>query len=274
MLTKTELEILWRKYDFRPSKRWGQNFLIDKNVKANILKSLELGTHDRVLEIGAGFGEITFSLAEMAGSVIAVEKDKKIVKILNSASNVPDNVKLYEGDFLDFDLSRVSAGGKLVVYGNIPYYVTSPILEKLFKNISFIKRIYLVVQEEVGLRILAVPGSKRMGRLSLYTQYHSNPRAVFKIGRRSFYPAPKVDSVFVRFDIPAVKKIKVKNETAMFGIIKKAYHNRRKTILNSVSGKDMEKNAVRETLVRSGIDPASRAEDLSLSDFARLSEEL
>ncbi|MBL7157355.1 MAG: ribosomal RNA small subunit methyltransferase A [Candidatus Omnitrophica bacterium] len=274
MLTKTELKTLWGKHDFRPIKRLGQNFLIDKNVKEKILKNIELDSEDIVIEIGAGFAEITLDLAGQAKKVFAFEKDKKIVTILKNAFTLPSNITLLQEDFLDADIEKIARHGKIVVYGNIPYFVTSPIIEKLIKNISLIKCAYLLMQREVADRILAAPGSRKIGRLSLYVQYYTEPKRVFKVGKDAFYPAPKVESTLLRLDPLPNRRVRVRDENVLFDIIKKAYNQRRKTILNSLSGKGVGKEKVLSGLKSAKIDPFSRAEDLSLQDFARLANTL
>lgn len=271
MLTQSELRGLWEKTGFMPKKRLGQNFLVDKNVKEKILRNLELNPGDTVIEIGPGFGELTFDLAKLSKEVFSVEKDRKIVGILKDEFELPKNVCLLEKDFLDVDIRELAERKKAVVYGNLPYYATSPIIEKLFKNIQLIKRIYLVVQKEVADRILARPGSKDIGRLSLFVQYYTEPKRIFKIGKGSFYPAPKVESTFLAFDVLRKQRVSVKNEDLLFEIIKKAYNQRRKTILNSLSGLAVTKETLACLLKTAKLNPKARAEDLSLEDFARLS---
>ncbi len=272
MLTKRQLKELWRETGFRPLKRFGQNFLIDKNIKDKILRNVEIGPGDTVIEIGPGFGEMTFGLAERVKRIFAVEKDKKITGILRKNFKLPDNLNLIEGDFMDVDIKKLAVLKKVIVYGNLPYYVTGPILERLFDNIAQLKNIYLVVQKEVANRIVAKPGSKDIGRLSLYVQYHTEPRRVFTIGKGCFYPAPKVESVFLKLEVLPKKKVQVRDEKLFFEIIKNAYGQRRKTILNSLSGMGIEKEALRRLLKPAGINPCSRAEEISLQAFALLSD--
>ena len=213
-------------------------------------------------------------MAERAKKVFAFEKDKKIVAILKSSFTLPSNVTLLQEDFLGADIEKIARHGKIVVYGNIPYFVTSPIIEKLIKNISLIKSVYLLMQREVADRILALPGSKKIGRLSLYVQYYAEPKRVFKVGKDAFYPAPKVESILLKLDPLPNRRVRVRDENVLFEIIKKAYSQRRKTILNSLSGKGREKEKVLSGLKTANIDPFSRAENLSLQDFARLADTL
>ena len=270
MLTKSELKNLWHEYGFRPNKRLGQNFLIDKNVKDRILRNLELDKGDIVVEIGAGFGEITFDIARKAKLVFAVEKDKRIAGIFKNRLAAPPNVKLIEEEFLDVDVKKLAEGERCVFYGNLPYYVTTPILKKLIDNIRIVKCAYFVVQKEVAERIIASPGSKKIGRLSLYTQYHTDPEIIFTIGKKCFYPEPEVESALLKFSIPKTKKLRVKNEKLLFDIIKAAYSQRRKTLLNSLSSIVKDKETLSALLKTAKIDPQSRPETLSLADFTRL----
>ena len=271
MLTKNELTALWKEHNFRPLKRFGQNFLVDKNVKDKILKSVDVSKDDVLIEIGAGFGEITVDLSKRAKKVFAIEKDKKIVNILKDSSILPANVVLVESDVLDVDFEKLLEKEKVVIYGNLPYYITSPIIEKLFCVVKNIKHIYLVVQKELADRIEANPGSRDIGRLSLFVQYYSNPKTLFKIGKNSFYPVPKVESAFIELEIPDKKKVDVKNEEIFFKVIKAAYEQRRKTILNSLSSLFKDKEKIKAVLQKAKIDPTLRAERLSLEDFSRLS---
>ena len=276
MLTKRQLKEFWKETDFRPLKKLGQNFLIDKNIFDKISAILDQGVKkkDPVIEIGAGFGALTFLLSGLAGSVFAVEKDKKIIESLKKRMGLPDNVTLIEGDFLKLDIEKIAGGDKLIVYGNIPYYITSPILEKLFENSRHIKTIYLVVQEEMAARILSGPGSRGIGRLSLFVQYYANPKKIFKIKKESFFPVPEVDSVFLQLDMREKRRPEVKNEALFFDIIRKAYSQRRKTLLNSLSELKKDKKELLALLIKCGVNPTARAEKLTLEDFGRIANTL
>jgi len=270
MLTERELKALWKEAGFRPLKRFGQNFLIDNNIKDKIARGLDIAPTDTVIEIGPGFGELTTVLADLAKNVVAVEKDRKLVKILKDKDLLPKNVNLVEGDFLDIDLEKIAGNERIIVYGNLPYYITTPILEKLFKKISIIKRMYFVMQKEVAERITAKPGSKTIGRLSLFAQYYTEPSFMFSIGSNSFYPTPEVDSVMLKLDVRDRGKLLAKDEDKFFEIIKMAYSQRRKNLLNSLSGTGHSKDELSRILQKAAIDSNSRAENLSLEDFLRL----
>jgi len=274
VLSKSELKALWREYDFRPLKRLGQNFIVDKNIVEKILRSLDVKPGDTVLEIGAGFGEFTFGLARLAKRVFAVEKDRAIVRILKTAFEIPPNVALLAQDFLGTDIAKIAQGEKVIIYGSLPYYITSPIIEKLIENSPCIKTIYLIVQEEVADRILAKPNTKAIGRLSLFVQYYTEPERIFKIKRASFHPVPGVDSVLLKLDVRKTKKVQVSDESLLFRVIKSAYGQRRKTLLNSLAGLGLPKPELTQLLQTAKIPPTARAETLSLTDFARLTNHL
>jgi len=274
VLTKTQLKTLWKKYNFKPVKRLGQNFLIDKNVKDRILRNLDIRPSDTVVEIGAGFGEMTVDFAGRAKAVFAIEKDKKIAEILKQESILPPNVVLLEEDALEVNLGKIAAGKRIVLYGNIPYYITSPIIEMLIHNTAVVKAAYFVVQKEIADRILARPGQRNIGRLSLFVQYHTGPERMFNINKECFYPTPKVESAFLKLEVIGKKRVEVKDEQLLFEIIKKAYGQRRKTIHNTLSSLAPSKQALVTILKKARIDPKARPETLSLADFARLSEEL
>ena len=270
MLTKNQLKALWREHDFRPLKRFGQNFLIDNNVKEKIIANLRLSENDTVLEIGSGFCEITEDIAKRVKKVFAVEKDKKLLGVVKKSFELPKNITLIEKDFLEVDIKKLAKEKPLVIIGNLPYYVTSPIIKKILSNITSVKDIYLLVQKELADRISAKPGSKDMGRLSLFVQYYTNPERLFTIKGGSFYPAPEVESAFLRLSVPKERNVTVRDEGALFKIIKTAYSQRRKTILNSLTGMELDKKALASLLENAGINPKARAEELSLGDFAKL----
>ena len=252
----------------------GQSFLIDKNIRDKILDHVRISSRDTVVEIGPGFGELTAGLAASAKRVIAIEKDKLVAELLKTDIKKLTNVFVLNEDFLKSDLVNLSFGEKAVIYGNLPYYITSPIIDKLLHSLGFISDIYLVVQKEVGERIAALPGSKAIGRLSYYVQYHTDPKLLFTIKKGSFFPAPKVDSVFLHMSVRQKKKVRVNNESLMFDLIKKAFTQRRKTLLNSLSGLGPEKPALAKVLESANIPKNARPETLSLESFALIADEL
>ncbi|MDD3905343.1 MAG: 16S rRNA (adenine(1518)-N(6)/adenine(1519)-N(6))-dimethyltransferase RsmA [Candidatus Omnitrophica bacterium] len=273
MLTKNQIREIFKRYDFAPLKRLGENYLIDSNIKDKIIAAAGVSANDTVLEIGPGLGALTSDLASAADSVIAVEKDGKAVEILSeiAGSEFP-NLKIINGDILEFDLKCV-AGKKLTVVGNLPYYITTPVIEYLFTNKRFVKSAVIMVQKEVALRLLAKPGTRDYGSLSCFVQYHSRPEYIYTVKRTCFYPAPKVDSAILRLEILDSPSVDVESEELFFRVVRGSFNQRRKSIINSLSREavlDVSKEKLAAILKRAGIDPAARPETLSLVDFAKL----
>jgi 16S rRNA (adenine1518-N6/adenine1519-N6)-dimethyltransferase len=257
-------------------RRFGQNFLIDKNILGKILGSVCVSDEDVVLEIGPGDGAMTFALASRAKNVLAIEIDRGRFHQLKERSKSIKNLDIRQGDFLKFDLAAVARQKKtsgLVVVANIPYYITTPILERLFGSIALIKDIYLTVQKEVGARFVAKAGSKAYGSLSCFVQFFTEPKILFPIKAGSFRPAPKVDSCFVRLAPykPGERPWLVENELRLFEVIRAAFGQRRKALASSLA-----RLADKKTLFRS-ISPdllSRRPETLSLAEFVLLANEL
>lgn len=273
MLTKNQIREIFKRYDFAPLKRLGENYLIDSNIKDKIIAAAGVSANDTVLEIGPGLGALTSDLAGAADSVIAVEKDGKAVEILSeiAGSEFP-NLKIINGDILEFDLKCV-AEKKVTVVGNLPYYITTPVIEYLFANKCFVKSAVIMVQKEVALRLLAKPGTRDYGSLSCFVQYHSRPEYIYTVKRTCFYPAPKVDSAILRLEILDSPSVDVESEELFFRVVRGSFNQRRKSIINSLSREavlDVSKEKLTAILKRAGIDPAARPETLSLVDFAKL----
>lgn len=273
MLTRNGIKALLAEHDFAPLKRLGANYLIDGNIKDKIIASVELSEGDTVLEIGPGLGALTVDLAESEAHVIAVEKDKKASLILEDmvGGKFP-NLKIINGDILDFDIEGI-ASRKIKVVGNLPYYITTPIIEYLIKNKRLISMAVIMVQDEVARRLAAKAGDEDYGSLSCFVQYHAGVERIYKVKRTCFYPEPDVDSAILRLNMLETPSVKVKDEELLFRIIRGAFNQRRKSIINSLSREavlDMPKEKLSAALEHLGIDPSIRPEQLSLSDFARL----
>ncbi len=280
MFSKSELKTLFLKRHFRPAKRLGQNFLIDGNIRDKIIRALSLEEGDIVIEIGPGLGALTEGLAEKAGAVFAVEKDRLLYSILKEG--VPEsraNTRLILGDILDYDIPGLLPAKKIKVVGNLPYYATTPIVAYLIDNREHIESALLTVQKEVAGRFLASPGTKDYGAVTCFVQYHTEPRYLYTIKSGCFYPKPEVDSALISLKMRRSPPVKVSDEKFFFTLIRKAFNQRRKAILNSLTSKAMgEVAASREALVmaleRSGINPLARPESLSLRSFAALANTL
>jgi 16S rRNA (adenine1518-N6/adenine1519-N6)-dimethyltransferase len=253
----------------KPKKSLGQNFLIDRNIQSKIADSVDLNPDDTVLEIGPGEGAITGLLCQAANKVFAVEIDRNLCALLTNKFAKTENLSVVNADILKFDLRSLPPGNKFKVIGNIPYYITSPIVEHLLLYRERIKDIYLTVQKEFAQRMAADPGSKAYGSFSCFVQYYTEPEILFLIKKNSFHPAPKVDSSFLRLKLREEPAVKVKNEAMLFKIIRTAFQQRRKTMKNGLE--ELIPNRQLEQFFRQyDIDPRIRAEDLSLQDFANL----
>lgn len=266
------------KYDFHPLKRLGENYLIDGNIKDKIIREARLKKSDTILEIGPGLGALTPDLAGSGAAVYALEIDKKafsiLVDILNDAY---PNLNLIHGDILKFDLKTISGHKKVKVIGNLPYYITTPIIEYLIENRRFIESILITVQREVAKRLLASPSTEDYGSISCFVQYHMKPSYIHTIRRTSFYPTPEVDSSLIRLDPLTRPSVKVEDEKLFFKIIRGAFNQRRKSIINSLSREailGIPKETLSKVLKKIEIEPNRRPESMSLSDFADLTNKL
>jgi 16S rRNA (adenine1518-N6/adenine1519-N6)-dimethyltransferase len=259
--------------------RLGQNFLIDQRVEQKIVDALGLGPEDTVFEIGAGRGNMTELVAQQAAAVVAVELDWKLAAHLRKKFEGNPKVRVLEQDILELNIdnaAREAGKEKIKVFGNLPYYITSPCLMHLFHYHRSIEEIVVMVQEEVARRIVAKTGSPDYGLLSLTCQYYTQAELLFTVGPRSFSPPPKVRSGVVRMRVAPRRDalgIKPNDEWTFWSLLRQAFSQRRKTLYNNW------KAAVREERLRAamdklGIDARSRAEALSLEQFAALFEAL
>ena len=274
----SELKSLWIKSGFHPNKRLGQNFLIDKNIRDNIINAIAFDKKDTLVEIGSGFGVMTFELAKRCKHLYAVERDDRIYGAMAPLFEKVGNITAVFGDMLEQDISSFAKGKeRIILFGNIPYYITTPLVEMAINNKKHIKSVYLVIQREFADRLVSGPGSKAFGSISCYVQYFTKIRKVFNITKNCFYPRPEVDSSLVEMEVLASPSVKVGDEKLMFKIIRKAFTGRRKKIVNTLAlgdFLDMDVSRWREIFSRLGIDPALRAEDLSLSQYAAVADEV
>ena len=252
------------KFKLRAVKGLGQNFLIDADAVKRIVEAAEISAGDEVLEIGAGIGTLTQGLLEAGAKVTAVELDKKLPAVLKETLAGYENFRLIEGDVLKINLAELMPR-KFKVVANLPYYITTQILLTLLeKNLPVIK-IVTMVQREVAERMTAAPGSKIYGALSVAVQFRSEPRIAFEVPPESFLPPPEVTSAVVVCD---VRKPPFEVDEEFFTrVVRAAFAQRRKTLINSLAGAGFNK----EKILASGIDVKRRAETLSLEEFARLS---
>jgi len=274
MLTRTQLKNIFTEYGFTPLKRLGENYLIDGNIKDKIINEAAITKQDTILEIGPGLGALTMDLAGSGAKTFAVEKDKKAFEILcQMADDDFPNLKIFNDDILEFDLDKIAPAKKIKVIGNLPYYITTPIIERLIENRKRIIFALITLQREVASRLMAGPGSKEYGPLGCFVQYYTKPVYIHTIKRTSFYPVPDVDSSLIRLDILDRPSVDVRDEALFFKIVRGSFNQRRKSIINSLSRKEvlgMSKEELSTRLNSIGINPAIRPESLTLSAFAKI----
>jgi 16S rRNA (adenine1518-N6/adenine1519-N6)-dimethyltransferase len=261
----------------KPKKSLGQNFLIDKNIQKKIICACDLTKDDIVLEIGAGRGDLTAQFAQSAKEVYALEIDQRFYPLLEEALGAYDNCQIVKSDILKFDISKFLQDNeirkKIKVIGNIPYYITSPIIEYLIGFRQAISTAFITVQKEFGRRAGAVPGSKEYGSFSCFVQYYCECEILFEIKKNSFKPTPNVDSYFLSLEFREKPAILVQDEEMFFKLIRTAFNQRRKTLRNSLDGL-MDQDRLKDFFQNAGIDKNVRPEDLSLEQFASLSNSL
>lgn len=258
----------------KPKKSLGQNFLVDKNIQEKITGLLELKPSDIILEIGSGRGELTGLIAQRVNKVYALEIDTNLCGLLKSNLKGCPNIEVINQDILKFSLKKIyrklNKKARLKVFGNIPYYISSPIIAHLFKDRDKIESIFITVQKEFARRIVACPGSKDYGAFSCFVQYYTEPEIVLKIKKTCFFPRPKVDSCLLRLRMRLHPAVRPKDESLFFKIIRASFNQRRKTLKNSLAG-IIPSAKLGAFFNKYGIDARVRPEDLSLQDFANLS---
>lgn len=270
-------EVLDR-HGFTFSKGLGQNFLIDGNIVRNIVKGAGISKDDYVLEIGPGMGTLTEELALNAKKVVAIEIDKRLEPILAETLKPYDNAEVVFGDVLKLPLRDIinekCDGGPVKVVANLPYYVTTPIIIKLLEEGLPFKSITVMVQKEVADRMVAKPHSKDYGSLTLFVGYYTKPEIVLKAPKSVFMPQPKIDSSVIKLVVR--EKLPDVDSDKYFKVVRAAFLKRRKTLLNSLSSKEVnaDKDEIRDALKRAGIDEGLRAENLDMDDFIKIAKEL
>ncbi|MDU2063843.1 MAG: 16S rRNA (adenine(1518)-N(6)/adenine(1519)-N(6))-dimethyltransferase RsmA [Sporomusaceae bacterium] len=252
------------------SKKLGQNFLIDPSVVQSIVDAAEIEATDHVLEVGPGIGTLTQGLAETEAQVVAVELDKKLLPVLAKTLDAYDNVKIVPGDILKIDIPREMATAPYKVVANLPYYITTPIIMKLLEERLPISLVVTMIQREVALRMVAKPGGKDYGALSVAVQYYTEPEIVFDVSPKSFIPAPAVTSSVIRCRVRTAPPVAVADEKLFFRVVKAAFAQRRKTLGNSLKSGSFSADEVKEMLHRAAIDGSRRGETLSLQEFGDL----
>lgn len=243
--------------------------MVDKNIAQKVVNTAELSLNDVVVEIGTGTGILTKEIAMKVKKVISFEIDKKIIIAAKEYLEGFNNVEIINGDFLKYNLNTILQKygmHNLKAVANLPYYITSPIIEKIFTSKLFSSAV-LTVQKEFAQRITAKPGTKNYGSFTIFANYYSEPLIISKVSKSSFLPKPKVDSAIVLLNIKKTPKVHVKNEETFFNIVRAAFGQRRKTLRNALSSKfDLKK--IDAALSISNIDPMRRGETLAIEEFA------
>ncbi|MCI8907667.1 MAG: 16S rRNA (adenine(1518)-N(6)/adenine(1519)-N(6))-dimethyltransferase RsmA [Angelakisella sp.] len=267
------------KHGFTFSKALGQNFIVNPSVCPRIAEEGGAAPGVGVIEIGAGIGVLTAELARRADKVVCIEIDSRLLPILAETLGEFQNVTIRNEDVMKADLPAIIAkefpGMEVVVCANLPYYITSPILMSLLEQQLPIRSITVMVQREAARRICAPPGSRESGAISAAVRYYSEPRILFPVSRGSFLPAPEVDSSVIRLDVLSAPAVQVKSQETFFAVVRGAFSQRRKTILNTLSAAlGLTKEELRPLLEAAGVSPSVRAEELTLPQFAAISDQL
>ncbi len=274
------IEII-KKHDFICKKRYGQNFLIDTHVLDKIVEAADISKKDIVIEIGPGIGSLTQLLCERAAKVIAVEIDNKLIPILRDTMRNYNNIEIINSDVLKLNLGEIikreNVVGRVKIVANLPYYVTTPIVMKLLEDKLNIDSITVMVQKEVAERMQAKPRTKDYGALSLAVEYYTEAKIIAYVPPNCFIPRPKVASAVIRLSIYKEAPVRVKDYKLMFKLIRAAFNQRRKTLQNGLNNAlDIyyNKGEIINAIEKLELSTKIRGEELSLKQFAELSDEL
>ena len=266
------------RHGFRFSKKLGQNFLINPSVCPRMAEACGAAADTGVLEIGPGIGVLTRELARRAGKVVAIELDDRLPPVLAETLAGQDNVHIVQGDCMKLDLPALlqqQFGDRPVaVCANLPYYITSPIIMMLLESRLPVTNVTVMVQKEAAQRLCAAPGTREAGAVTLAVQYYAEAETLFTVSRGSFMPAPNVDSAVIRLTVRRQPPCAVQDERQMFRLIRAGFGQRRKTLLNSLTAAGFTKEQLATALQTAGIPPTARAEELTLPQYAALSDGL
>ena len=280
MNLQEETKYILKKYGISANKKLGQNFLIDENAVNESVYSSNINKHDLVIEIGPGLGTLTKVLLEEAGKVIAIELDTRMIEILNDRFSIYDNFELINDDVLKINLKELIKENKkdeikkVKVVANLPYYITTPIIMKLLEERLDIESITVMVQKEVADRLVSVPGAGNSGAITYSIRYYTNPKKIMEVPNTSFMPAPEVNSSIIKLDVLKQPAVNVKNEKLLFKIIKMAFMQKRKTLLNALTNGKLlgSKQEIEEMMNKLGLDLKIRGEKLTLEDYKNIAE--
>ncbi len=275
-----ETRFIMKKYNIRANKNLGQNFLINEEVVKNIVGCSNIEKEDLVIEIGPGLGTLTKYLLEKAGKVICIELDTKMLQILEDRFSLYNNFELINNDVLKVDLKNIiekeKTEGKIKnvkIVANLPYYITTPIIMKLLEEELELESITVMIQKEVADRLIATPGEKNTGAITYSVYYYADSEAIMEVPNSSFIPEPEVTSKVIKLNIRKETAVKPKDKEKMFKIIKYAFMQKRKTLLNSLTNNGVFKNKTQGTEILNslGIKENVRPEELTLEQFEKIS---
>lgn len=272
-----ETRYLMKKYKIRANKSLGQNFLINSEVVENIVNCSEITNEDMVIEIGPGLGTLTKYLLDKAGKVLCVELDSKMINILEDRFSIYDNFEIINADVLKLNLNDIISENKkqgkiknVKVVANLPYYITTPIIMKLLEEKLDIKSITVMIQKEVADRLIEIPGGKNTGAITYTVYYYCDSEKIMEVPNSSFIPEPEVTSEVIKLNLRDNPAVDIDNPKVMFMIIKSAFMQRRKTLLNALTNTKvfLNKEEGLEILKELNLNENVRAEELSIKDFA------
>ncbi len=278
-----ETKFLMKKYGITANKKLGQNFLIDENVIDSIVNASEITDEDLVIEIGPGLGTLTAKLLEKAGKVICIELDDRMISILKDRFFMYENFEVINEDVLKVNLDNLIKENKkntniknVKIVANLPYYITTPIIMKLLEDKLDIESITVMIQKEVADRLTAIPGQKNSGAITYTVYYYANAEEILTVPNTSFIPEPEVESEVIKLNLRKEPAIKLKDEKKFFSLIKAAFMQRRKTLLNAVgnSGLEITKEQMEQILTELNIDTRVRGEALSIQQYAQIIEKI
>ena len=257
-----------KRFDIKMSKKLGQNFLIKRGIVDEIVHAAELTPGEPVLEVGPGMGTLTQGLAQSGADVTAIELDRRLLEVLDTTLASYDNVRIIHGDVLKLDVPSIMNHKPFKVVANLPYYITTPIIMSLLESKLPIERLVVMVQKEVALRMVAKPGTKDYGALSVAVQYYTEPDIVLDVPPKSFLPAPAVTSSVIRCVLRDKPPVDVIDEKLFFRVVKAGFAQRRKTFANTMKTTGLSKDRIEELLAKANIDGQRRGETFTLQEFA------
>ncbi len=273
LTSPTTVQTLLKKHNFRTAKRYGQNFIVDRNIVKRIVDTANITGEDIVLEVGPGIGTLTLALSDRVARVYSVEIDHRLIPILRETTAGRENITVHHGDILKTDIpSLIGEGTPFKIVANLPYYITSPIMMGFLESDLPIQGMTYLIQKEVGDRLGAVPGTKDYGALTIACRYYAKVSIAFKVPPTVFIPKPRVDSVVVHLNKRETPPAEVHNKETFFKVVRASFMNRRKTLANGLQmNLGIPREMTEKVLKTMGYPPTLRGETLSETEFARLS---